>query len=137
MFEFHRLPEVFSGHQRDAVHPFPAVYPRSDWPQAWSASCVFNLLQAMLGLFPYAPLKTLIVNPKLPEWLPEITVKNLRLGNARLTIRFFREKSGKSDYEILDKRGTVHVIQQPSPWSLTEGWAERVWDAIRSLLPGK
>lgn len=33
-FDFHRLPEVFSGHPRDALHPFPAMYPETNWPQA-------------------------------------------------------------------------------------------------------
>src|SRR5207248_7220934 len=26
LFDHHRLPEVFSGHQRDAAHPFPAIF---------------------------------------------------------------------------------------------------------------
>ncbi len=38
LFDFHRLPEVFSGHQRDERHPFPAMYPKTNWPQAWSSS---------------------------------------------------------------------------------------------------
>lgn len=119
LFDFCRLPEVFSGHQRDQQHPFPAVYPRSDWPQAWSASSLFSAVQALLGLYPFAPFKTLIVNPRLPVWLPEITLTGLRVGKARVTIRFFRKKDGSSDYDVQDKRGTLHIIQQPSPWSLT------------------
>src|SRR5262249_31783189 len=74
LFEFYRLPEVFSGHARDAEHPFPALYPRSNSPQAWSASAVFCFLQALLGLYPYAPLRMLLIDPKLPSWLPEITL---------------------------------------------------------------
>lgn len=137
LFDFCRLPEVFSGHQRDREHPFPAVYPRSDWPQAWSAGALLVTLQALLGLYPFAPLKVLIVNPVLPEWLPEMTVTGLRVGKARATIRFFRKADGTSDYEVLEKRGNLHVIQQPSPWSLTEGWVERIYDLVKSLLPGR
>ena len=74
LFDYHRLPEVFAGHQRDAQHPFPALYPKANWPQAWSASAPFTMLQAMLGLYPYAPLNTLLIDPHLPEWLPEISV---------------------------------------------------------------
>ncbi|HEY5610541.1 MAG TPA: glycogen debranching N-terminal domain-containing protein, partial [Thermoanaerobaculia bacterium] len=73
LFESHRLPELFGGHPRDAGHPFPGIYPNANSPQAWSASSVFCLLQAMLGLYPYAPLNLLLVDPHLPEWLPEIT----------------------------------------------------------------
>jgi glycogen debranching enzyme len=137
LFDYYRLPEVFSGHQRDQQHPFPAVYPRADWPQAWSASSLFCALQGLLGLYPYAPLKTLVVNPHLPGWLPEVILRGLRVGAARATIRFFRKPDGSSDYEILDKRGTLHVIQQPSPWSQTDGWVERTRELIHSMLPGR
>ena len=136
LFDFHRLPEVFSGHPRDRDHPFPALYPRSNSPQAWSASAVFSYLQALLGLYPYAPLDLLLVDPQLPEWLPRITLADLRVGQAAVTIRFERKKSG-STYEVLEKRGKLHVVRQPSPWSLTATWPERLRDLLSSLLPGK
>jgi glycogen debranching enzyme len=137
IFAARRLPELFSGHQRDAEHPFPAHYPGANSPQAWSASAIFCLLQAMLGLYPYAPLKMLILDPQLPEWLPQITLANLRVGEACVTIRFFRKENGASDYEVLDKRGALHILRQPTPWSLTATFAERLKDALMSLLPGK
>jgi glycogen debranching enzyme len=137
LFDFYRLPELFSGHQRDEDHPFPAFYPQACSPQAWSASAVFCLLQAMLGLYPYAPLNMLLVDPHMPEWLPEITLQNLRVGEAMATIRFYRREDGKGDYEVIDKRGPLHVLRQPSPWSLTAGFGERLKDALTSLLPGK
>ncbi|MBM3219561.1 MAG: hypothetical protein FJZ38_12955 [Candidatus Rokubacteria bacterium] len=65
LFDFYRLPEVFSGHPRDRAHPFPALYPQANAPQAWSASAIFCLLQSLLGLYPYAPLRLLIVDPHL------------------------------------------------------------------------
>ena len=34
LFDLYRLPELFSGHARDDAHPFPAIYPRANWPQA-------------------------------------------------------------------------------------------------------
>ncbi len=137
LFDFYRLPELFSGHPRDDDHPFPAVYPSSNSPQAWSASTTFLLLQAMLGLYPYAPLHMLIVDPHLPEWLPEITLRDLRVGAATVTIRFRRTKDGSSTYKVLRKRGKLHVVRQPTPWSLTATWAERLQDWLVSLLPGK
>ncbi len=136
LFDFYRLPEAFSGHARDAEHPFPALYPQANSPQAWSASAVFCMIQSLLGLYPYAPLKMLLVDPHLPAWLPEITVTGLRVGEARVTLRFFR-KGEASTYEILDQQGTLHVLRQPSPWSLTASFAERLKDVLVSLLPGK
>ncbi|HEV2764677.1 MAG TPA: amylo-alpha-1,6-glucosidase, partial [Pyrinomonadaceae bacterium] len=137
LFDFYRLPELFGGHPRDADHPFPAFYHQACSPQAWSASAVFCMLQALLGLYPYAPLNLLLVDPHMPEWLPEITLQNLRVGEGVVTIRFYRTEGGGGDYEVLDKRGPLHVVRQPSPWSLTAGFAERLKDALTSLLPGR
>ncbi len=137
IFDYFRPPEVFSGHPRDGQHPFPALYPKTCWPQAWSSSSLFAMVQAMLGLYPYAPLHMLLVDPHLPGWLPEITLSNLHVGQAVADIRFFRKGSGDSEYEILEKRGTLHVLRQPSPWSLTAGFVVRVSGALSSLLPGR
>ena len=44
LFDHARLPELFSGHPRDAAHPFPALYPRADClrpgprPRSWGCS---------------------------------------------------------------------------------------------------
>lgn len=135
LFEYHRLPELFGGHPRDERHPFPAIYPNACSPQAWSASSVFSLLQSLLGLYPYAPLKLLIVDPHLPEWLPEITLRDLRVGKACITIRFRRRADGRTSYRIVDQRGKLHVVRQATPWSLTTQPAERLRDALSSLLP--
>jgi glycogen debranching enzyme len=137
LFDFYRLPEVFAGHPRDEDHPFPAFYREACSPQAWSASAVFCLVQSLLGVYPYAPLKMLLVDPRLPPWLPEITLKNLRVGQATTDIRFFRKEDGGSDYEVLETKGPLHVVRQPSPWSLTASFGERLKDALVSLLPGK
>ncbi len=137
LFDYHRLPEVFSGHPRDEQHPFPAFYPRSNSPQAWSASAAFNFIQSILGLYPYAPLHLLLVDPHLPDWLPEFTIHHLQVSNAFLDIRFSRKENGDSVYEVLDQQGSLHVIRQPSPWSLTADLPERVYDFLESLLPGK
>jgi glycogen debranching enzyme len=134
LFDYCRLPEVLSGHARDPQHPFPALYPDANWPQAWSASGVFLLIEAMLGLYPYAPLRLLVIDPQLPAWLPEITLENVRVAQAVLKIRFFRTSDGKSDYEILDQKGTLFVIRQPSPWSLRAHYAERVRDLLASFV---
>src|SRR5207249_1963739 len=114
LFDFCRLPELFTGHQHDADHPFPAQYPNANSPQAWSASVAWCLLQSLLGVYPYAPLKILLVDPYLPVWLPDLVVRNLHVGSAEIDIRFYRKKSGDSDYEVLAKRGSLHVVRQPS-----------------------
>ena len=137
LFDYDRLPEVFGGHPRDEAHPFPCLYERADSPQAWSASAPYMAMQAMLGIYAYAPLKVLFLDPWLPDWLPEVTIEGLRVGNARVTIRFRRDESGRTDFSIVELEGDLHVLRQPSPWSFTAGWGERVKDAVMSLLPGK
>ncbi|MEP0546494.1 MAG: glycogen debranching N-terminal domain-containing protein [Rhodothermales bacterium] len=137
LFDHVRLPEVFSGHARTDAQPFPAFYPQANSPQAWSASAVFTFVQALLGIYPYAPLHLLVVDPHLPEWLPELTVRGLRVGPATATIRFFRKDDGSSSYHVEHVEGPLHVVRQPSPWSLTATTGERIADALASLLPGK
>jgi len=134
LFDYDRLPEVFGGHSRDETHPFPGLYERADSPQAWSASVPFIVMQALLGIYPYAPLKVLFLDPWLPEWLPEITVEDIRIGDALITLHFQRNEQGKTDYQIESLDGELHVLRQPSPWSLTAEWGERVKDAVSSLL---
>jgi glycogen debranching enzyme len=134
LFEFYRLPEVLAGHPRDAEHPFPALYPGSNAPQAWSASMLFCLVQAMLGLYPYAPLHVLAVDPHLPEWLPALTLRRLRVGDASVDLRFVREENGRTRFEVEERQGSLHVLHQPSPWSLTAGFGERLRDLLTSVV---
>ena len=136
LFPYSRLPETLAGHQRTADAPFPGLYTKADWPQAWSASSVLNVMRAILGLFPYAAANLLILDPHLPEWLPEITLENMRVGNARVSIKFERNAEGLTDYRVRDVEGELHVVRQPSPWSLTANWPERVKDILFSLVPG-
>jgi len=77
----------------------------------------------------------LVIDPHLPEWLPQLTLEHIRIGKAVATLRFERKKDGTTDYRIVDVQGKLHVLRQPSPWSLTSGWAERLKDAVFSLLP--
>jgi len=134
IFEHHRLPELFAGHPRDEEHPFPALYVNACSPQAWSASALFTMIQSMLGLYPYAPLHLLLVDPVLPPWLPELTLEGLRVGEASATIRFARTPKGTTDFEVREQRGRLHVVKQPSPWSLTASLGERLKDTLVSLI---
>ncbi len=121
LFEFCRFPEVFSGHPRDERHPLPALYPKACWPQAWSASMIFSLLQALLGIYPNAPEKQLMVEPCLPDWLPEITLESLKVGDAIVTIRFYRDSHGDTNHEVVDQLGKLEVIRGACCWSIREG----------------
>ncbi|HEY3719348.1 MAG TPA: glycogen debranching N-terminal domain-containing protein [Roseiarcus sp.] len=102
IFEFNRLPEVFGGHPRGKRCPHPGVYPVTCSPQAWSAAAVIQICHALTGLTPLAPLDALIVDPALPDWLRELTVRNLRVGHRRVSIAFHRDAAGTTRHEILE-----------------------------------
>jgi glycogen debranching enzyme len=112
LFEQDRLPEAMSGHPRDADHPHPGIYPKANAPQAWSAGAVVLVLQALLGLQPLAPFGTLVVEPTLPEWLPALTLENLRVGEARVTLRFERHPPGETSCTVLSCTGRLRVRQR-------------------------
>jgi glycogen debranching enzyme len=109
IFDLDRFPEVFGGQARDRRHPHPGIYPQACSPQAWSAGAIALLVQSMLGLLPVAPRQTLIVDPDLPEWLPELSLTNIRIGNARLGLRFRRDVSGCTHHEIIDQHGPLRI----------------------------
>jgi glycogen debranching enzyme len=134
LFDYNRLPECLSGHPRDAEHPFPALYPKTNWPQAWSAASVFAIVQGMLGLYPFAPRNLLVLDPHLPDWLPEIYVRNLHVGEATLNLRVYRQ--GKStQFDILEKRGRLQIVRQPSPCALDSSFGEKIEDCMETVMP--
>jgi glycogen debranching enzyme len=133
LFDQQRLPEVFSGHGQNERHPFPAVYPEACAPQAWSASAVLILQQMLLGIYPYAPMNLLFVEPALPEWMPNTPLRNLNVGKHRVSLEFTRSADGHTNYKVLDNPGNVRVIRQPSPWSVYASPLRRIEELIESL----
>jgi glycogen debranching enzyme len=126
-----RIPECVGGYRR-AEFPHPSAYPRANVLQAWNQSAFPLLLHTILGLQPVAPLNLLVVDPVLPDWLPEITLEKLKVGGATVTIRFYRSPDGKSHMDILKKRGTLHLVRQPPLESLSAG----IGDRFRALVDG-
>lgn len=120
LFEGHRLPEVLSGLPRDVRHPHPGIYPDSCSPQAWSASAMVALVQAMLTLRPAAPLRTILVDPHLPDWLPDLTLEGVQLGGATFDV-VVRRRGARASVRTRGDR--VAVLRQPP------------WQSSRVLLP--
>ena len=65
------------------------------------------LLQAMLGLQQDAPRGKLYVDPALPDWLPDVTLTDLRLGRRRFDIRFWRDGKNTLFKVLTGKRDSV------------------------------
>ena len=112
-FAFYRLPELYAGIKREQG-TFPVQYLGANVPQAWAAGSVFHLLRGILGLDADAPKKTLFINPVLPNWLPDITLRKLRVGKARVDIHFWREGE-VSRHEVLSIDGQLKVERPETP----------------------
>ena len=98
-FAMDQLPELYAGVQRDEAN-FPIQYLGANVPQGWAAGSIFTLLQAMLGLQADAPNDRVHLDPVLPDWLPDLTIRDLRVGKRQFDIRFLRT-GAKTDYEVL------------------------------------
>jgi glycogen debranching enzyme len=85
-----RLPELFCGFQRQRGHG-PTLYPVACSPQAWASAAPFTLLQASLGL-EFDPFRGEIRlrNPRLPKFLDEVMLRDLRLSAASADLRVRR-----------------------------------------------
>ncbi|MGW4498714.1 amylo-alpha-1,6-glucosidase [Micromonospora sp. NPDC004336] len=112
LFAEHRLPEVLSGLPRDDAHPHPGVYPNSCSPQAWSASAVVALVQALLALRPAAPLRTVFVDPHLPEWLPDLVLEGVQIGGRTIDLTVRRGRGGRTSLRARGDR--IAVVRRPT-----------------------
>ncbi len=79
-FVMQRLPELYAGVEKTTAN-FPVQYLGANVPQAWAAGSMFFLLECMLGIRPDAPRRMLNIDPILPDWLPDLTVHDLRIGD--------------------------------------------------------
>src|SRR6516165_5626094 len=99
-FLLNQLPELYTAFQRDESN-FPVQYIGANVPQAWAAGSVFMLAQALLGFLPDAPHNKLYVDPWLPAWLPDLTIRDLRIGGHKLAIRFWRDGEA-TQFQVVD-----------------------------------
>jgi len=133
LYAEHRIPECIGGYARSAA-PTPGAYPRANTPQLWNATSFPLAMQVLLGLLPLAPFKALVVDPSLPAWLSDVIVHDLRVGEARVTLRCWRNDAGESRFEVLNKVGTLRVVRQPPPESLEAGLGERAGAALETAV---
>ena len=115
-FLLNQLPELYTAFPRDEM-TFPVQYIGANVPQAWAAGSIFMLTQAMLGFLPDAPRDKLYVDPALPEWLPDLTVRDLRIGKHKFDIRFWRENE-RTEFEVLS--GDARRVDRCDAKSKTE-----------------
>ncbi len=106
--ELHRLPELFCGLERRTGEG-PTLYPVACSPQAWAAAAPFMLVQSCLGLnVDGAERRVLFERPCLPEGIPQLSIRGLRVGNASVDL-FFERQADTVRIQLLEKQGEVEV----------------------------
>jgi len=85
-----RLPELFCGFRRQRSQG-PTLYPVACSPQAWASAAPFTLLEASLGL-EFDPFngEIRLRNPRLPAFLDEVMLRDLRLSSSSVDLRVRR-----------------------------------------------
>ena len=108
-FDLRRMPELFCGFER-VPGEAPTLYPVACSPQAWAAASGFLLLRACLGLRPRGLRRQLRVHRAfLPEFLPEVRVTNLPVGDARVDL-LFRKHGDDVTVRVERRVGELEVI---------------------------
>jgi glycogen debranching enzyme len=113
-----RVPELFAGLPRNEAS-FPVQYLGANVPQAWAAGSIFRLIAVLCGIHALTDRNgsRIYVNPALPDWLPELSIHNLRAGRGSL------------DLALRD--GTIEVISNSTGFEVIHGPAPRPGRATR------
>jgi glycogen debranching enzyme len=106
--DLRRLPELYCGFQRGRERG-PTLYPVACSPQAWAAGTPLLLLQSSLGLeFNRDNNEILLRKPRLPSFLDEVTLHNLRLDQSVVDLMLRRHGDDVS-LQVLRNEGQIRV----------------------------
>ena len=106
--DMRRLPELFCGFTR-RIEQLPTPYPVACSPQAWAAATLPALVQSCLALsFQPATSTIRLDRPMLPAFLDQLTLRNLSLNGALLSLTV-RRSGDQVSVEAVDRRGNIQV----------------------------
>ena len=106
--DLNRLPELFCGFPR-RPRQGPTSYPVACTPQAWAAASLPAFVQACLGLsFDPASRAVRFDSPHLPAFLDNLTLHNLSLGGARVSVQVTRTP-GEVSISVVGREGPSHL----------------------------
>jgi len=105
-FDLHRLPELFCGFRRHSGAG-PTLYPVSCSPQSWASGAALLILKACLGLDIRADEgKVVFSNPVLPEYLQEVKITGLSVGNGSIDL-LLRRYGKDVTVNVLGREGQI------------------------------
>jgi len=110
-FQSNQMPELFGGIARSSEN-FPVPYVDANIPQAWAAGSMPWLISTMLGLQADAPNRRLQVQPMLPDWLPDLQLTNIHVGDAQVDLDFWRE-GDLTHWKVVRQVGELDIIDLP------------------------
>lgn len=106
--DLQRMPELYCGFLRRPAEG-PTAYPVACSPQAWAVGSVFLLLQACLNIKINALKKTIVFDsPRLPSYLNQISIINLKLPNGSCDILINR----------LENDVGFNLLKKPDDWEV-------------------
>jgi glycogen debranching enzyme len=107
----YRLPELFAGLPRSEAS-FPVQYLGANVPQAWAAGSIFRFIAILAGIHTMSDRdgSRIYVNPALPQWLPSLTIRNLRAGGGSLDLAL-----ADGGVDVLTNSTGFEVIHGPAP----------------------
>ena len=117
-FTQHQLPELYAGLAREPSG-FPVQYLGANTPQAWAAGSCFSFLAMILGFAPDAPGGKIYLDPRLPDWMPSLTLRDMRSPKGLLDIAFRRD-GDVTRFEVL--KGDPDAVELKSFATKTERW---------------
>jgi glycogen debranching enzyme len=91
--DLRRLPELYCGFRRRRGRG-PTLYPVACTPQAWASAAMIGLIQASLGM-EFAPSEREVRFrwPRLPDFLDELTIRDLRVNGSAFDVALKRRDS--------------------------------------------
>lgn len=107
--DLRRLPELFCGFPRQRSSG-PTAYPVACAPQAWAAATPLSLVQSALGLgFDPTTRSVLFNRPSLPDFLDEIVLRQLKIGEASVDVAL-RRSGSEVAVHVLGRKGDIEVL---------------------------
>jgi glycogen debranching enzyme len=108
-FEHHRLPEVFAGFSQNQFS-LPVRYPVACHPQAWAAGSIPFMVSSLLGLSADAFNGRLrVIRPVLPTSVSDLELRQLKIGECALDLRFHRTRNGSVTVKVVNRVGNIEV----------------------------
>src|SRR6266700_2160386 len=142
-FDHYSLPELWAGVAREPG-AYPVPYLGTNVPQAWAAASIFRLVAILCGIHTAGTAKVIYINPDLPDWLPDLTLKNLRAGKGAVELRLRRDEvdvvGNTTGFEIVHGRMPRPPLNEhplARPVTVRQVLVEEVWLGGEQFVEGE